>query len=51
MIGYWNRLLREVVIALSPTELKECYDNAVRHCCSVQGQKLDSVILPTHDIL
>lgn len=31
MIGYWDRLLREVVIALSLTEVKECLDNAVRH--------------------
>lgn len=31
MIGYWNRHPREVVIALSLTELKECLDDAVKH--------------------
>lgn len=31
VVGHWNRLLREVVMALSLPELKEHLDNTLSH--------------------
>ena len=31
VVGHWNRLLREAVVALSLPQFKKCLDNALTH--------------------